>query len=82
MLYALQEPRADRLRQLLARPISDDAEVEEALDLLRTGPGLDRSRETLARYAEASREQLAILPDCAATSALATLTAYVVERTG
>jgi heptaprenyl diphosphate synthase len=82
MLYALQEPRAGRLRQLLARPISDDAEVEEALDLLRTGPGLDRSRETLARYAEASREQLAILPDCAATSALATLTAYVVERTG
>ncbi|ODV03587.1 MAG: geranylgeranyl pyrophosphate synthase [Pseudonocardia sp. SCN 73-27] len=82
MLYALQEPGADRLRHLLSRPISDDAEVEEALDLLRTGPGLDRSRETLARYAEESRAQLAILPDCAATSALATLTAYVVERTG
>lgn len=82
MLYALQEPGADRLRHLLSRPITDDAEVEEALDLLRTGPGLDRSRETLARYAEESRAQLAILPDCAATQALATLTAYVVERTG
>ena len=82
MLYALQEPGADRLRHLLSRPISDDAEVEEALDLLRTGPGLDRSRETLGRYAEESRAQLAILPDCAATQALATLTAYVVERTG
>nr|WP_172457599.1 polyprenyl synthetase family protein [Pseudonocardia sp. N23] len=82
MLYAVQEPGADRLRHLLSRPISDDAEVEEALDLLRTGPGLDRSRQTLAHYAEDSRAQLALLPDCPATAALSTLTSYVVERTG
>src|SRR3712207_4405953 len=49
MLYALQEsgPDADRLRVLLARPISDDAEVDEALALLRSGPGLVRAREVL-----------------------------------
>src|ERR687894_1628351 len=42
MLYALQDsgPDADRLGVLLARPITDDGEVDEALELLRTGRGL------------------------------------------
>ena len=41
MLYALQGdgPDADRLRVLLAGPITDDAEVAEALELLRSDPG-------------------------------------------
>lgn len=84
MLYALQAggPEADRLRTLLSRPIEDDAEVDEALALLRSGPGLGLARRTLARYADESCAQLANLPPCAARSALSTLTAYVVERTG
>ena len=42
MLYALQEtgPDADRLRVLLARPITDDGEVEEALALFGPIPVL------------------------------------------
>jgi heptaprenyl diphosphate synthase len=84
MLYALQETgqEAERLRVLLARPISDDAEVEEALELLRKARGLGRSRDVLADHAAAARAELGKLPDCAATAALSSLTTYVMDRTG
>jgi heptaprenyl diphosphate synthase len=84
MLYAMQDEGADadRLRGMLARPISDDAEVDEALRLLREGPGLVRARAVLAEHAASARAELAKLPDCPATAALSSLTAYVVDRTG
>jgi heptaprenyl diphosphate synthase len=84
MLYAMQEtgPDADRLRALLAGPISDDAEVDEALALLRSGRGLGRARDYLAGQAGAARAELGKLPGCPATEALAALTTYVVDRTG
>ncbi len=83
MLYALQgEDRdADRLRVLLAHPITDDAEVAEALELLRGGPGLARARDALAGQAAAARAELGKLPVCPASDALAALTSYVVDRT-
>ena len=83
MLHALQGegPDADRLRVLLAGPITDDAEVAEALELLRSNPGLDRAREVLAEHASTARAELAKLPDCPAAKALASLTTYVVART-
>ncbi|WP_433276164.1 polyprenyl synthetase family protein [Pseudonocardia xinjiangensis] len=84
MLYALQDTGrdADRLRVLLAEPLTDDAEVNEALGLLRAGPGLDRARTMLAGEAAGARAELGKLPDSAATQALASLTEYVVDRTG
>jgi heptaprenyl diphosphate synthase len=84
MLYALQHAGADadRLRVLLAAPITDDAEVDEALHLLRTGPGLARAREVLAEQAAAARAELDRLPACPAADALGSLTTYVVDRTG
>ncbi|MBV9921178.1 MAG: polyprenyl synthetase family protein [Pseudonocardia sp.] len=83
MLYALgaQGRDAERLRVLLARPITDDAEVAEALELLRAGPGLARARDVLADQAAAARAELGKLPACPAADALAALTAYVVDRT-
>ncbi|MDT7580243.1 MAG: hypothetical protein QOK35_1507 [Pseudonocardiales bacterium] len=87
MLYALQaaadDPGGapDRLRLLLSRPITDDAEVDEALALLRSGPGVPRAREVLAEHASAARAELTRLPDCPAAKALASLTTYVVDRT-
>jgi heptaprenyl diphosphate synthase len=83
MLYALQgsDGAADRLRQLLARPISDDAEVDEALELLRGGPGLAMAAKTIAEQAAAARSELRVLPPCPATDALAALTTFVVDRT-
>jgi geranylgeranyl pyrophosphate synthase len=83
MLYALQGegPAADRLRVLLARPITDDAEVAEALELLRAGSGLGRARDVLADQAAAARAELGKLPACPASDALAALTVYVIDRT-
>ncbi len=84
MLYALQDtgPAADRLRVLLAQPITDDAEVDEALKLLRTGRGLAGARDVLAEQAADARAELDKLPVCPATDALSALTTYVVDRTG
>jgi heptaprenyl diphosphate synthase len=83
MLYALQDTgaAADRLRVLLARPITDDGEVDEALELLRTGLGVTRAQAVLAEHASAARTELAQLPDGPAGKALASLTTYVVART-
>jgi geranylgeranyl pyrophosphate synthase len=84
MLYAVQdgEPAAARLRELLSAPLTEDALVNEALELLRKGDGLDRARATLREQAAQAREELAALPDCPARDALASLTVYVVDRTG
>jgi heptaprenyl diphosphate synthase len=84
MLYAVRDggPAASRLRELLAAPLTDDTLVNEALDLLRAGDGLDRARATLREHAAQAREELAALPDCPARDALASLTVYVVDRTG
>jgi heptaprenyl diphosphate synthase len=84
VLYAVQEgdPSSRRLQELLAGPLTDDALVSEALDLLRAGDGLERAREKLRSQAAEARNELAALPDCPARDALASLTVYVVDRTG
>jgi len=82
MLYALADPACPpRLRDLLAGPIESDAEVDEALTLLRSGPGIPLAKETLASYAEEARAELGKLPPCAAVEALTTLTTYTIDRT-
>lgn len=83
MLYALREDGddADRLRVLLAGPINDDAEVAEALALLRAGPGLRHARAVLADQAVEARAELDKLPPGAAVDALSALTVFVVART-
>jgi heptaprenyl diphosphate synthase len=83
MLYALRDNGSgSRLRDLLSRPLDDDAEVEEALTLLREGQGLVQARETVADYARRARTELDALPPCPAVDALRTLVDYTVERTG
>lgn len=65
MLYALREsgPDCARLRALLNGPVDDDAEVREALTLLRASPGMARAKDVLAQYAAQARHELALLPD-------------------
>ena len=84
MLFALRGagPDVDRLRALLAQPLTDDDEVDEALALLRAGPGLRQARAVLAEQAAAARAELEKLPACPAADALAALTTYVIDRTG
>ncbi|SDN15324.1 polyprenyl synthetase family protein [Allokutzneria albata] len=82
MLYALEEqgPRGERLRELLAAPITEDHLVTEALELLRESEGLERARKTLFGYADEARAELAYLPACPAKTALEGLADYVVDR--
>jgi len=84
MLYAAQrtDPAAERLRELLAAPLTDDGLVDEALTLLRASDGLERARDMLREQAAQARDELAVLPDCPARDALASLTVFVVDRTG
>ncbi|WP_436492482.1 polyprenyl synthetase family protein [Actinokineospora sp. HUAS TT18] len=81
MLYALADGGDPRLEELLAGPITDDEDVEDALTRLRKSPGLERARATLDEYATAAYAELVSLPECAARSALELLTRYVVART-
>ncbi len=71
-LYALRgTDGADaRLRELVARPIADDAEHAEALRLLRTSTAMDEARATLRTFADQARETLATLPDVPAAGRL------------
>ncbi|PKW12962.1 polyprenyl synthetase family protein [Saccharopolyspora spinosa] len=82
MLYALaDEDTSPRLRELLAGPLTVDAEVDEALELLRASNGLARTRATLDEFADDARKELASLPDVPAREALWMLVDYVVART-
>ena len=57
VLYALRESGPDgvRLRELVSRPLADDAEHAEALTLLRSSSALAEARATLAAYSERAR---------------------------
>ncbi|OBF92099.1 geranylgeranyl pyrophosphate synthase [Mycobacterium sp. 852002-51163_SCH5372311] len=84
MLYALADTGPDgvRLRSLLSGPVDDDAEVLEALTLLRASPGMAKAKEVLADYAAKARHELAQLPDVPGRHALEALVDYTVSRHG
>jgi len=84
MLYALAEtgPEGARLRDLLAGPITDDAEVLEALTLLRASPGMVQAKDVLGQYAAQARHELDLLPDVPGRRALAALVDYTISRHG
>jgi heptaprenyl diphosphate synthase len=84
VLYALRDsgPDADRLRELLAGPIDDDAVLAEALALLRASDGISKAKATVARYAADAHEELAALPDGPGRQALVALVDYTIHRHG
>ncbi|GAB2484253.1 polyprenyl synthetase family protein [Jatrophihabitans fulvus] len=83
-LYALRDadPATARLRELVSRPLPDDAEHAEALALLRASDALGEARATLQDYADSARAALTDLPDVPARAALEALTELVIARTG
>jgi heptaprenyl diphosphate synthase len=83
VLYALADDlTSPRLREILSQgPITDDAEVSEALDLLRESAALKRARETVRLYAERARAQLADLPRNSTREALDELAGFLADRT-
>jgi heptaprenyl diphosphate synthase len=76
------DPMDARLQDLLSRPLTDDAEHAEALQLLRAHPGLDAARAEARRWSDSARECLVDLPACPARDVMELLCDYVVSRTG
>jgi len=84
VLFALAETgrAADRLRELLRGPVTDDDAVAEALTLLRKSGGIAAAKATVQQYAAQARAELAELPDVPGRRALASLVDYTVNRHG
>ncbi|HBD22135.1 MULTISPECIES: polyprenyl synthetase family protein [Dietzia] len=84
MIYAMEAGSSDsaRLRDLLAEPLTDDAEVAEALELLRASDGMRRARATLEKYVDDAMTELDVLPAGPANEALRRLVRFTVDRVG
>ncbi|BDD80978.1 putative polyprenyl-diphosphate synthase GrcC1 [Tsukamurella pulmonis] len=84
VLYALRDegPEADRLREILVGPVTDDALVDEAIELLGRSAGMKQAQATLARYADEARTELAELPESEPRSSLESLVTFTVARLG
>ncbi|MFD4365967.1 polyprenyl synthetase family protein [Rhodococcus sp. NPDC058521] len=84
VLYAFREEGADadRLRELLDGPVTEDADVEEALALLERSQGMIDAKAKLGEYADRARAELAELPAGPANDALSKLVDYTIARVG
>ena len=76
------DPESERLRALLSKPLTDDAEHAEALTLLRAHPALDEARSYVQAEADAASALLATLPESPARAALQELCDTVATRLG
>lgn len=84
VLYALREEGevGDKLRGLLTGPLTEDADVEHALELLSRSQGRQRALDDVHHYLAEAEEQMNRLPANAATTALRTLAEYTIKRVG
>jgi heptaprenyl diphosphate synthase len=80
-VLADDDPADTRLRELVAGPVTDEAEHAEALELLRRSAGLQRATEVLREYANRARARLDGVPPGDVRDALSALCDYVVTRT-
>ncbi|MFZ0530376.1 MAG: polyprenyl synthetase family protein [Propionicimonas sp.] len=74
------DPADARLLALLDADLSADADLAEALDLMRAHPAMSEARDEINRRAETARAHLAPLPDGPAKAALAALCDGVISR--
>jgi heptaprenyl diphosphate synthase len=83
VLFALagDDPAEARLRELVAAPVTDEADHAEALGLLRASASLARATEVLGSYADRARVRLDDVPAGDVRDALSALCDYVVTRT-
>jgi heptaprenyl diphosphate synthase len=82
MAQASTDPADERLRALLSGPIADEAEVAEALALLRAHPAMDQARAYVQAQAEEAKALLVVLPDTPVRRALEAFADLVATRTG
>ena len=84
VLHALSEEGhvGDELRALLTGPLTSDADVDRALDLLGRSQGRQKALADVHRYLAEANTQISRLPECAATDALRLLAEYTIRRVG
>ncbi|WP_019200897.1 polyprenyl synthetase family protein [Tsukamurella sp. 1534] len=84
VLHALRDPGpdGDRLRAILVGPVTDDALVAEAIELLGRSDGMKQARVILEGYADDARTELAELPESEARTSLESLVTFTVARLG
>ena len=80
LALAGDDPAEARLRELVARPVTDDAEHAEALALLRGSASLARATDVLQQYADRAQARLEALPEGQVRDAFSALCDYVVTR--
>ena len=82
VLLALKSgaPEDARLRDLVSRPLSDEAEVQEALNLLRAHPALVEAQNFVKAQADEAKALLTRLPMSPARTALEDLCNTVINR--
>ena len=74
------EPRDARLRDLLSRPLSDDAEHAEALALMRSHPALAEARAYVLQLSRSAVELLDVVPEGPVKAALVGFADLVATR--
>ncbi len=84
VIFALasDDPADARLQELLRSQLADDADLAEALALLRSHSAMQRASVAAQGVAKEARDLLAALPDSDAKRALDALALGVVNRTG
>ena len=84
VLYALEEdsPAGEELRGMLTGPLTSDAEVARALELIGQTDGRERSLTTVRGYLTTVEAELAGLPESPAKDALLQLSRFTVSRVG
>lgn len=80
LVQKANRPEDQKLITSLAGPISDEHEVTEVLNALRSHPALDEARTIALQYAENSGKLLSSLPVNGTTSAFLTLCDSLVTR--
>ncbi|MDP9820703.1 polyprenyl synthetase family protein [Nocardioides massiliensis] len=74
-------PEDDRLKELLAGDLSDDARHAETLALLRAHPAIGEARDYVIRLAREAQDLLGVLPEGPARQALHDFAEVVATRT-
>ncbi len=81
VLIALRdEPAESRLRALVSGPITDEAEAQEALGLLRAHPAMTEARAYVQNLAAEAKALLKVLPEGPVRQALDTFADLISDR--
>jgi heptaprenyl diphosphate synthase len=75
------DPADAELKEILAKPITDEVIVGQTLKKLRTHSAMKKSRDLLHEYAAKAEEEIFGLPDIAAKRALVELCQTIITRT-